>query len=379
MTAARGAGRADAIIVGGGFYGCCLALVLRSLFDKVVVLEARDDLLTRASYVNQARVHTGFHYPRSFVTALRSLALHERFRRDFAPAIHSDFRMLYAIARTGSKITPHRFEMMFSGMNAPISAASRPERALFDTDRVAEVFRCEEAAFNSTELRRLLRDRLAVAGVEVRTRAEVTGIEPIGPHRFRVTIAGAPALVAASVFDASYGQTTNLGFSRIRGQLKFEETEVALIDPPEELRGFGVTVMDGPFFSTMPFPAEDCYSLTHVRYTPGASWTAASGRPPGAGAPRSRWLHMARDGARYLPSLARLGYRNSLFETKTVLLRNEGDDGRPILLEQHPDMPGLFAIMGGKFDNIYDLFDTLRDTVPGFAALDERWLEGRGP
>ncbi len=370
-------GPADAVILGGGFYGCCLALVLRSLFARVVVLEARDDLLTRASYVNQARVHTGFHYPRSFVTAHRSLALHDRFRRDFAPAIRSDFRMLYAIARSGSKITAQRFEKMFLGMNAPITPASRPERALFDPHLVAEVYRCDEAAFDATGLRQLLRQRLAAAGVEVRTGAEVCAIEPLGPGLFRLAIKGGPALDAALVFDASYGQSVNQGFSRIRAQLKFEQTEVALIDPPEDLNGFGVTVMDGPFFSTMPFPAEDCYSLTHVRYTPGASWTSASAPTLSGAVVRSRWLHMARDAARYLPSLSRLHYRKSLYETKTVLLRNESDDGRPILLEQHPDLPGLFAVLGGKLDNIYDLFDTLRATVQGFAALDERWLEGR--
>ena len=52
---------ADVIIIGGGFYGACLALFYRSVAKNVVILEAKDDLLTRASFVNQARIHTGFH------------------------------------------------------------------------------------------------------------------------------------------------------------------------------------------------------------------------------------------------------------------------------------------------------------------------------
>ena len=54
-------GRYDAIIIGGGFYGCCLALYLRSILENVLVLEREGGLLSRASFVNQARIHTGFH------------------------------------------------------------------------------------------------------------------------------------------------------------------------------------------------------------------------------------------------------------------------------------------------------------------------------
>jgi choline dehydrogenase-like flavoprotein len=50
----------DAIVVGGGFFGCSLALHLRRKAGlRVVVLEAGADLMQRASYVNQARVHNG--------------------------------------------------------------------------------------------------------------------------------------------------------------------------------------------------------------------------------------------------------------------------------------------------------------------------------
>ncbi len=377
MTVELRDGQADAVVIGGGFYGCCLALVLRSLFQTVVIVEAEDRLLTRASYVNQARVHTGFHYPRSFVTARRSLALHAQFRRDFAPAIFSDFRMLYAVARHGSKITAQRFEKMFMGMNAPLERASQAEKALFNPDLVAGVFRCEEAAFDASELRRLLQDRLNAAGVRVLTRARVAEIGRNEAGIFRLRLDGGATLAAPVAFDATYGQTVNQGIVRISARLKYEETEVALIEPPEDLRGFGITVMDGPFFSTMPFPAEGCYSLTHVRYTPGRSWTSSVAPPPPLAVPQSRWLHMARDCSRFVPSLARLTYLRSLRETKTVLQRNEGDDGRPILLDQDDSRPGLFVVLGGKLDNIYDLFDALRTGVPGYGAIHTGYLEGR--
>lgn len=55
----------DFAVIGGGFYGLTLALFLQSTGASVIVFEAEEEACTRASRVNQARVHTGFHYPRS--------------------------------------------------------------------------------------------------------------------------------------------------------------------------------------------------------------------------------------------------------------------------------------------------------------------------
>jgi glycine/D-amino acid oxidase-like deaminating enzyme len=348
--------RADAVVIGGGFYGACLALFLRERFASVLLIEAREALLGRASFVNQARVHTGFHYPRSLVTARRSLALHGRFIAEFRDAVHDDFTMLYAIARDGSKVTPQRFLQMFREMGAPMSPASAAERALFDQDRIAEVVRCREAAFDADRLRTLLLARLVAAGVRIETGAEVTEVDPAPPPGdIAVTVAGRATVRASLAFNATYGQ-----FPGDLPPLRHELAEVVLVRPPPELERYGVTVMDGPFFSMMPFPARGCHSLTHVRYTPHRAWTSAEG--PAAGAspqPPSASLHMQRDAARYMPCLARLERIGSLFEVKSVPLRREADDGRPILFGRNPVNPGLVTVLGGKLDNIYDLYEAL--------------------
>ena len=51
----------DAVVIGGGFYGGCLAAFLAERFRRVLLVEKEPDLLTRASFVNQARVHNGYH------------------------------------------------------------------------------------------------------------------------------------------------------------------------------------------------------------------------------------------------------------------------------------------------------------------------------
>ena len=82
--------RYDFCVIGGGFYGCCLALWLRAQAGTVLLLEKESSLLSRASAINQARVHTGFHYPRSLSTAIRSLINMPRFVLEFRKAIVDD-------------------------------------------------------------------------------------------------------------------------------------------------------------------------------------------------------------------------------------------------------------------------------------------------
>src|SRR5260370_8694456 len=79
---------------------------------------------------------------------------------------------------------------------------------------------------------------------------------------------------AADAYNCAYSEIN--GLLRRSGlpmlPMKHEVAEIALIEPPRELAKLGVTVVDGPFFSTMPFPARTMHSLPHVRYTPSASW-----------------------------------------------------------------------------------------------------------
>ena len=50
--------------------------------------------------------------------------------------------------------------------------------------------------------------------------------------------------------------------------IKYELCEIILCDVNENLKEYGFTVMDGPFFSIMPFGKTGLHSLTSVTFTP---------------------------------------------------------------------------------------------------------------
>ena len=113
-----------------------------------------------------------------------------------------------------------------------------------------------------------------------------------------------------------------------------------------------------------------------MRYTPHGHFIDDDGsRDPVAeldsAPPAPRVQYMIADAARYLPCLRGVRHLRSLFEVKTVLVRNEVDDGRPILLRREAGSPRLLSVLGSKIDNIYDAFEALDPMV---AELDSAAL-----
>ena len=179
---------------------------------------------------------------------------------------------------------------------------------------------------------------------------------------------GRSEVEAALVVNATYAGVNEVlesaGAEEI--PLKYEMTEMALVEPPPELEGAAVTVMDGAYFSIMPYPARRAFTLSHVRYTPHyAIETAANRRALGgefgvpsqsaAERPATHFTHMILDAARYLPAMRGTRYIESLWEMKAIMPRSETDDSRPILLRRSERVPALVTVLGGKIDSVYDV------------------------
>jgi glycine/D-amino acid oxidase-like deaminating enzyme len=347
--------RYDALVVGAGFFGIEIALELKRLgMDRILLVEREAGIMRRASYVNQARVHNGYHYPRSLATAERSRANFEAFVADYADAVLLNMESVYAIAR-GSRVSGAQFEMFCRTVGVPCHPAPRRIGDLFDGAFIEDAFLTRELSFDASRLASRLHAELAAAGIELRLRTEarILAEAPGG-----VDVAVNDAVCRASyVFNCTYADIEFAGVT-LRAGIKRELAEMVLIAPPPELRNLGVTVMDGPFFSTMPFPAAGLHSLSHVRYTPHESSASAT---EGTLMPRkSNSTAILRDSQRYLPCLSRARVMGSIFDVKATLVRNEDDDGRPILIERCAALPRVLSVLGAKIDNIYEVRSFLR-------------------
>lgn len=373
MSAAE---QVDVVIVGGGFFGCFLTLRIRELRPdySVVLLEREPDIMTRASYRNQARIHQGYHYPRSLLTAYRSRINFTRFVADYPECVQSSFDSYYAIGTIQSRVNAAQFKTFCERIGAPLSPASDTVRDLFDPGLVEDVYAVEEPVFDANILRQTLRRQLDDQAVAVRLGWQAERVERasgenggIVVHTTGLASGREERIQAKHVFVCTYASINSLLAASDIEKIDLKQTlsEIALIEVPPPLTDMGITVMCGPFFSVIPFPALGCHSLSHVRYTHHVSWldreVDANSMEIFDEAPRkSNFPSMIKDASRYLPALAGSRLLESSWEIKTLLPSSDMDASRPILFQRDVGgIPNLVCVLGGKLDNVYDLGEEL--------------------
>ncbi|MEG3440273.1 FAD-dependent oxidoreductase [Pannus brasiliensis CCIBt3594] len=367
----------DIAAIGAGWFGARSAIVLAGLGYRVALVDAGDFPLQRASYANQSRIHNGYHYPRSLMTALGSHRYYDRFKRDYAECVIDNFRHIYGIAAGNSKCNAFQFEKFCATVGIPLASAPREFQYLVKDEMFDGLYLVEEATLDTRKLGEAIAAQLAA--VERADYHRYYFCERLEIESDRVILHGKNArtgetrepIAARGVLIAGYaGSNALLLNSQLSPlKLKTEIAEITLVKVPPPFQPYGITVMDGAFFSCIPFPAKNCWSLTHVRYTPHVYWEV-DGRSGESDEEiyreyrrrvKTRFPFMRNDSARFVPCLGEVEYLGSLYELKTVPIKHENDDGRPILCQIHHGQPGdfergpfVFSVLGSKLDSIYE-------------------------
>ena len=99
----------DFVIIGAGLFGIYASLDLEKRGYKVLLLEKEKTPYTKASLINQARVHMGYHYPRSITTAISSIKHSQKFISEHKEFLNQSFTSLYAIDKYGSLTNKEQF------------------------------------------------------------------------------------------------------------------------------------------------------------------------------------------------------------------------------------------------------------------------------
>ena len=366
----------DRIVIGAGIFGLYGALLSGKRGLRTLVLEADTEAMSRASFVNQARVHMGYHYPRSLSTANKSASYFERFCTEFSGCINRSFTKIYATSAAFSWTNAAEFRRFCRAANIPCEEVDAGR--YFNDGLVDGAFLTTEFAFDAVLIRdRMLRELAALPSVEIRYGARVTDIRQEGGH-FAVFV-GDTQFETDFVFNATYASANEIlsmaGFELF--PTKYELCEIILGHPSEKLRDVGITVMDGPFFSVMPFGCTPYHSLTSVCFTPHATsydrlptLRCQAGNElckPGClqncdscpAKPKTAYPYMNRLAEKYLKEDYRFRYERSHFALKLILKASEVDDSRPTVIRVSSEAPMFVSVLSGKLNTIYDLAEVL--------------------
>ena len=141
----------DKIIIGAGLYGLYSALFCCQRGQHIVVLECDPEPFRRATFINQARVHQGYHYPRSISTAMRSARYFERFSKDYAFCINKGFEQIYATSSKYSWSDGRQFKEFCKAADIPCEEL-HPDN-YFKEGMCDSVFRTREYTYDAMLLK----------------------------------------------------------------------------------------------------------------------------------------------------------------------------------------------------------------------------------
>lgn len=368
----------DKIIIGAGLYGLYAAQKCGAMGQRVLVLERDPAPFMRATYINQARVHMGYHYPRSYSTAIKSARYFERFCRDYDFCLHKEFDQIYATSSHFSWTNAEEFRRFCRAAGIRCDDVA-PER-YFNPGMCDGAFLTTEYTYDAQVLKEWFLQELAkLPNVTVLYNHRPESIRAVGDV-WQVG-AGDVAAEAPFILNATYA-----GVNDIHAMLglppfgiKYEKCEIILCTVDERLKNTGITVMDGPFFSLMPFGQTGLHSLTSVTFTPHeTSYDPVATFPcqqesdglcrPGSlyncnecpARPKSAWPYMSQLARKYLREEYGFAYRGSLFSMKPILKASEIDDSRPTVVRVMNTSPMLVSVLSGKINTVYDLDEVLK-------------------
>ena len=368
----------DKIIIGAGLYGLYSALFCGEKGQSVLVLEKDPTPFRRATYINQARVHQGYHYPRSISTALKSAGYFERFNKDYGFCINREFEKIYATSSEYSWSSGEQFKKFCDAAEIPCEEL---QPGKFFRDGMCDgAFLTREYTYDAMILKDYFLDKLEqLRNVEIWYGVDIVSIGRMSDV-YELTLADGRSMQTGFLLNATYASTNQildmLGFEKFK--IKYELCEIILCDVNEKLKPYGFTVMDGPFFSIMPFGKTGLHSLTSVTFTPhttsydptptfacqeksdGYCSAASLGNCNDCPAkPASAFPYMANLARKYLREEYGFSYHDSLFSMKPILMSSEIDDSRPTVVRTYSINPTFVGVLSGKINTVYDLDEVL--------------------
>lgn len=370
--------RYDKIIIGAGLYGLYAAKKSSEKGEHVLVLEKDRAPFMRATYINQARVHMGYHYPRSLTTAMKSAGYFKRFLEDYSFCIHKSFDQVYATSAAFSWTNREQF-MSFCDA-AGIYCREVPAEVYFNPGMCDGAFLTEEYTYDAFILRDYFLDYFkGVNNVDFIYEADIESIVK-NDDSFEVNVKtrdGNKSFTSDFILNATYASVNQVidkttGIDKEMFGIKYELCEIILCKPGDKLKNTGITVMDGPFFSIMPFGLTGYHSLTSVTFTPHVTsydpvpkFSCQHGTEctpeqllncnECINKPDSAWPYMSHLADKYLREEYGYTYEKSLFSMKPILKSSEVDDSRPTAIRVLSEKPVFISVLSGKINTVYDL------------------------
>lgn len=321
-------------IIGAGWVGCHLFTAIRqTISDKIdsLVLYDREGIFptSSSSYINQNRLHKGYHYPRSSKTRHLCHSTFDRFLQEYGFLVKDVPSNLYMVSDK-SIIDGDTYKTIYAideRIREPYCATRVDIPAGFFN--IDACFSVEEKFIDFGEAHRYFNNTIPPQNFVKSTFSDYTDIDRL-----------------LLEYDIVINCTNNMVDPIIDSYQ--ESCLTHIIQSKSDGLGFGaVTLMDGDFFSIYPYDiTNSMYTLTHVKYTPEKNSTSFT-----------ESYEMTRKSViEYFPDYDSLfRYKYTLRSTKSKFYTTT-DNRHPIVVSNDGRYIRVFT---GKIQGIYPIADQI--------------------
>lgn len=264
----------DNLVIGGGYFGIFAASSAPKA-ESVIVIDSQE-ILKGASKFNQARLHSGAHYLRSPQTIRKCQSDLGAFTKDFKSALNESFESIYAFPVYNNLASPETFEYVMESHDIPhkkitsslLSQLVSPRQFVVPEPSIDHYKMCQ-ILLEKIDSNVSFHENVSNLNLEASSKqVHVSFQSPYGNFEFDVR----KRLVLAA-YASNPGLIRQLRLSPMNYTTEAARILYAYIP---QLQGLGITLVDGPFISVIPWGDTGLHSITSVKYSHSTGQSDAS-------------------------------------------------------------------------------------------------------
>ncbi|MBH19849.1 MAG: hypothetical protein CL851_05400 [Crocinitomicaceae bacterium] len=346
----------DVVVIGAGIFGSEVAFSAASIGLKVKVFESKDTIMSGASKNNQNRLHLGFHYPRDLATGLQSIRGFYAFKDKYAKCVSGQFENAYFIASQGSLTTPEDYLEFCKKLGVNFKKLLLSEFPI-DVYGVDIGIMCEEVVYDVDLLKSALTREFETSNVDLALNTQIRCITHCSDG-FEIIDNFGTKIKTKFLINATYSDinriTATLGYNINHNHYEYTVVPVIELNIPP----IGVTIMDGPFYTLLPFGKTGKHLLYSVEKSVIKAITSKQ-MPKEWIIPRKSPFNyldkikffddIKKSVSSFIPEIKKAKIVDFLRGPRMVLAHNDETDARPSVINLYDDK--YVTIFSGKIDH----------------------------
>jgi len=338
--------RKKILIIGAGIHGSFLAYYLSKLNFEVIIVDQNKSICSGTSASTHNRANRGYHYPRSQTTLRECMSAYDYFKKNYNKFLIL-FKSFYCIEKN-SKIKHQKYIKIFK--KNKLFFKNIKHNNYINKNLIDGIIKAEEGCFDHKKITKFLDQNLKSKKVKKILNFKITkiflhkNILIIKSNLKKIELENVNCIIN-STYDNAVNILELFGIKSNKEYI-YQTTEIPVVYSKKKFPG--ITVMDGPFATIMPYAGKKNHYLL---YDVENSILRAEKKNFNTKnkIKKSNFLRIYRKIKKYVNFTETFKYKFSLYGKRPIPINCKGDDRSTKILVNNIKKYKLFTIFEGKY------------------------------